>query len=79
VTEGVEGEVEVEGVDAGFAEEAELALGGVVVDEVDEGGFGEVAGVGDAGDLVVGRGGRDVGIEAGAGGGDEVDGDGRGA
>jgi hypothetical protein len=32
--EGVEGQVQVEDVDAGFAEEAELALGGVVVDEV---------------------------------------------
>jgi hypothetical protein len=33
----VEGEVQVEDVDAGFTEEAELALGGVIVDEVDEG------------------------------------------
>lgn len=32
--EGIEGQVQVEDVDAGFAEEAELALGGVVVDEV---------------------------------------------
>ena len=32
--EGVEGQVQVEDVDVGFAEEAELALGGVVVDEV---------------------------------------------
>ena len=75
--EGVEGEVEVEDVDAGFAEEAELALGGGVVDEVGEGGFGEVTGVRYARDLVVGRGGGDVGVEAGAGGGDEVYGDGR--
>jgi len=62
--QGIEGEVEVEDVDAGLAEEAELALRRVLVDEVVEGGFGEVAGVGDARDLVVGCGRRDVGIEA---------------
>jgi hypothetical protein len=32
--ESVEGQVQVEDVDAGFAQQAELALGGVVVDEV---------------------------------------------
>jgi hypothetical protein len=37
--EGVEGEVEVEEVDAGFAKEAELALGRVLVDEVGQGRF----------------------------------------
>ncbi len=74
--EGIEGEVQVEDVDAGFAEEAELALGGVLIDEVGDGGCGELAGVCDAGGLVVGGGGGDVGIETGAGGGDEIYGDG---
>ena len=38
--EGVEGQIQVQEVDAGFAEEAKLAGGGVLVDEVGEGGLG---------------------------------------
>ena len=71
----VEVQVELEDVDTGFAEEAELAAFGVTDDELADGGFGEVALVRDAGDLEVGGGGCDVGIEAGTRCGDEVDGD----
>ena len=71
----VEGEVQVEDIDAWFAEETELARGGVGVDEVSEGGFREVAGLGYARDLVVGGGRGNVGVEAAGGGGDEVYGD----
>jgi hypothetical protein len=38
--------------------------------------FGDAAGFGDAGDLEIGGVGGDVGIEAGAGGGDQVNGNG---
>ena len=71
----IEVQVELEDVDTGFAEEAELAAFGVTDDELADGGFGEVALVGDAGDLEVSGGGCDVGIKARSGSGDEVDGD----
>ena len=71
----VEGEIEGEDVDAGFAEEAELAGLGMRFDEGAELGFGEAAQGGDAGDLVFSGGGGDVGIETGSGCGDEVYGD----
>ena len=60
-----EGQVEVEDVDPGFAEQAELAGCGVGGDELADGGLGEVALLGYAGDLVGGGGGGDVGVEAG--------------
>ena len=53
----VEVEVEFEHVDAGFAEEAELAAFGVMGDELAYGGFSEVALVGYARHLEVGGGG----------------------
>src|ERR1035437_4119898 len=72
----VEVEVEFEDVDAGFAEQAQLAGGDVPLDELADLGFAEVAGLGDAGSLE-GCGVRgDVGVEAGGRGGDQVDGDG---
>ena len=71
----VEGEVQVEDIDAGFAEEAKLAAFGVAGDELSNGGLREVTLVGYACDLEVSSGGGDVGIEAGAGCCDEVDGD----
>lgn len=72
----IQSEVQFQNVDAGFAEQAEIALGGVLLDQIAEGGFPQSAFMGDAGDLKIGGGRGDVGIEAGRGCGDEIDGNG---
>ncbi len=70
----VESEIEFEDVDARFAEQAQLARGDVLLDELANALFAQVAGLGDAGSLEVGGVGGDVGIESGGGGGDQIDG-----
>ena len=59
----VEGEVELEDMDARFAEDAELATLGIRGDELPYGRYLKVAGTGDALDLVVGSGRTDVRVE----------------
>ncbi len=70
----IKGAVEEEDVDAGFAEDVEVAVVGVGGDEGGDGGGREAAGFGNAGDLELGVGQADVGIEAAGGGGDGVGG-----
>ena len=72
----VEVEVEFKDVDAGLAENAELTARGVLRDELADAVFRDAAGFGDAGNLEIGGVGGDVRVEAGAGGGDQVDGNG---
>ncbi len=55
----------MEDVDAGLAEDAELASLGVAGDETADGVLAEVALLRDAADLEVGGCGGDVGVEAG--------------
>ena len=68
----VEGEVDGQDVDAGFADEAKQAAFGVGGDDLLDLGLGDAAGLGDAGDLEGGEGRGDVGVEAGCGGCDGV-------
>ena len=72
----VEGEVEFEDVDARFAEKAEIAALDVMSDEIVQAIGSDAASGGDARDLEVSVVGRDVGIEAGGGGRDHIDGNG---
>ena len=72
----VEGEVQVEDVYPRFAKEAQLAVGCVAGDELTDAGLVELARLGNAGSLEVCGVRGDVGIESGAGGGDQVDGHG---
>ena len=71
----VERQVEVEDVDPGFAEDAQLAGRRLLGDELSDLVFRQVAGLGDARDLEVSRIGSDVWIEPGAGCCDKVYGD----
>ncbi len=73
---GVEGEVELQDVDAGFADEAEQPSGGVPVDQPSHVGGCHAAGGGDPVHLQTGVGDADVRVEAAAAGGDRVGGDG---
>ena len=70
----VKGEVELKDIDARFAEDAELARLSVLEYESAELGLGRVPLAGDARNLEFNGGGRDIGIEPGAGGGDQVKG-----
>ena len=69
----VEGEVELEHVDAGLAEEAERAAVGVVVDQLQDALERDAADLGDAVRLDPGVGLRDVRVDAGGRGRDRVD------
>ncbi len=70
----VEIEVEFEDANAGFAEKAELASECVLGDQLANFGLGEVAVFCDARDLEFSGSGRNLGIEARAGSGYEIDG-----
>lgn len=72
----VEIEVQKENIHARFTQNPQLAAGGVLFDELEHGIFAELARLGHAGGLKDGGVGGDVGVEAGAGRGDEIDGDG---
>ena len=70
----VQVEIEVEDVDARLAEDAELALGDVLVNEFVDAVFANAAGFGNTRNLEECSVGSNVGIEAGAGGGYQIDG-----
>ena len=74
--ESVEVEVQREDVDARFAEQAELATGDVLLDELTYLIFAEAACLGDARRLVERGVGRDIGVKSGTRGGNQVDWDG---
>ena len=68
----IKGEVELKGIDARFAEDAKLPRLGVTGDQGSYVGLGQVTLAGDTRNLEFSRGRRDVRIEAGTGGGDQV-------
>ena len=70
----VQSEVQVEDIDAGLAKEAELAIGDVFLDELIDAGLRDAASLGDARNLKEGCVWSDVWVEAGAGSGDQIDG-----
>ena len=69
----VKGEVQLEDVHTRFAEQSEGAACDVLLDELANLLFRETAGLRDAGRLEQGIVRSDVGVEAGAGGGDRID------
>ena len=72
----VEVEVEDKDVDAGLAEDAKLTRRDLVLNELAHPVFGEAAGFGNTRNLEECRVGSNVGVETGAGGVDQVDGNG---
>jgi hypothetical protein len=67
--------VQIQNIHHRFAKDAEGAAGGVLEDQLAEDFGCQAAGFGDAGGLVRGRGGGDVGVKATTRGGDKVHGD----